>query len=175
MDSSPTEIRPEAPGDEAAIHAVHLAAFPSPGEAGLVDALRRRAEPYLAWVAESGGEVVGHILFTPVTLPGRDDVKLLGLAPMAVLPGRQNQGIGSALVRAGLAGCRELAPRVRGVVVLGHPEYYPRFGFRPASRFGLGCEYEVPDEVFLAQELVPGGLEGVAGTVRYHEAFAAVG
>jgi putative acetyltransferase len=97
----------------------------------------------------------------------------MGLAPMAVLPARQRQGIGSALVRDGLGRCRELG--YEAVVVLGHPGYYPRFGFVPASRFGIGCEYDVPAEVFMALELVPGALRGKPGTIRYHPAFAELG
>ena len=96
----------------------------------------------------------------------------MGLAPMAVLPARQRGGIGSALVRAGLDACRQLG--CTAVVVLGHPAYYPRFGFQPASRFALGCEYDVPDEAFMALEVEPGSLVGKAGTIRYHRAFAEV-
>jgi putative acetyltransferase len=88
------------------------------------------------------------------------------------LPGRQKQGIGSRLVEAGLDECRRAGFDV--VVVLGHPEYYPRFGFRPASIFGLRSEYDVPDPVFMAMELTPGAAMGVQGLVRYHEAFARV-
>lgn len=80
----------------------------------------------------------------------------MGLAPMAVAPERQRQGIGSALVRAGLDRCKE--PGFGAIVVLGHPEYYPRFGFSIAKRFDIGCEYEVPDEVFMVMELQPGYL-----------------
>lgn len=96
----------------------------------------------------------------------------MGLAPMAVMPAAQRRGIGSALIRSGLERCAQLG--YSAVVVLGHPEYYPRFGFVPASRFGIGCEYEVPDEVFMALELEPGALTGMSGTIRYHPAFAEV-
>ena len=96
----------------------------------------------------------------------------MGLAPMAVLPGRQRQGIGSELVRAGLDECRRLG--FGAIVVLGHAEYYPRFGFVPASKFGLKSEYDVPDDVFMALELIPGALRGRAGTIRYHPTFAAM-
>jgi putative acetyltransferase len=159
-------------GDEAAIHAVNAQAFPTDAEARLVGALRTQAHEFLSLVAESGDEVVGHIAFSPVTLDGRN-VPVLGLAPMAVRPDLQRQGIGSALVRAGLAACREAG--VDAVVVLGHPDFYPRFGFRPASTFGLRCEYEVPDEVYMALELAPGSLSSCAGVVRYHAAFSALG
>ena len=110
-------------------------------------------------------------MFTPVSLPefGR---LVMGLAPMAVAPSRQRRGIGSALVEAGLARCKELG--AVAVVVLGHPEFYPRFGFVPAARFGLECEYEVPVEAFMAMELQPHALRGAAGKVSYHPAFGSV-
>ena len=95
---------------------------------------------------------------------------ILGLAPTAVRPDRQRQGIGSQLVRAGLDAARKTG--AAAVVVVGHARFYPRFGFVPASRFGLTCEYDVPDEVFMALELVPGFLAGPGGLVQYHPAFA---
>jgi len=93
----------------------------------------------------------------------------MGLAPMAVLPAKQRQGIGTALVRAGLEECRRLS--FEAVIVLGHADYYPRFGFVPASRYGLTCEYDVPDDVFMVLELSAGTLEGRSGVIRYHAAF----
>lgn len=162
-------IRQERPGDERAVWHVNSAAFGQPDEADLVDRLRKQAGPYLAFVAEVEGAVVGHIAFTPVTLDARPDLDLRGLAPMAVLPGHQRLGVGSALVRAGLAACRE--DGAHSVVVLGHPAYYPRFGFRSADAFGLTCEYDVPREAFMTLELYAGSLDGVEGTVRYHQAF----
>lgn len=88
---------------------------------------------------------------------------------MAVLPSFQKQGIGSALVREGLDQCRQLG--CDAVVVLGHAHYYPRFGFVPASGYGIRCEYDVPDEVFMLVELQPGSLQGLSGRVIYNEAF----
>jgi putative acetyltransferase len=88
---------------------------------------------------------------------------------MAVVPAQQRTGLGSALVRAGLEQCRKLG--FGAVVVLGHPDYYPRFGFSPAARFGIGCEYEAPQEAFMAIELQPGYLKGASGKVEYHAAF----
>ena len=163
------EIRGESEADWGAVHSLLAAAFEHHGEADLVDTLRQRAAPMVSLVADDAGQVVGHILFTPVTLPSHADLKLMGLAPMAVVPGRQNQGIGGALVHAGLDHCRALG--VGAVVVLGHAEYYPRFGFVPAVRFGLGCEFEVPEEVFMVQELVPGYLKDASGDIHYHAAF----
>ena len=112
------------------------------------------------------------IMLSPVSLSGHPDLKVMGLAPMAVSPQHQRQGIGSALIRAGLQRAARLD--FAAVVVLGHPVYYPRFGFSPSSRFGIDCAYEVPDEAFMAIELRPGALDGRAGRVTYHAAFGDV-
>jgi len=163
------EIRAEQPADRAAVHAVTVAAFEAPAEADLVDALRDQARPFVSLVAEGSGAIVGHIMFSPVALSGHPALKIMGLAPMAVLPDHQRRGIGSALVRAGLEQCRLLG--AGAVVVLGHPAFYPRFGFSPSTRFGLRCEYDVPEEVFMVMELQPGFLDGTSGTISYHAAF----
>jgi putative acetyltransferase len=163
-------VRPELPTDIHQIHAVNCAAFDSPMEANLVDALREQTD-VISLVAEQDGHILGHILFSPVRLTGADDLRVMGLAPMAVALERQRTGIGSALVREGLAECQRQG--VAAVFVVGHPGYYPRFGFCPASGFGITCEFEVPDEVFMAMGLVPGVLKGRAGRVFYHEAFRA--
>lgn len=169
MKSRDVEIRASSKSDVSGVRTVNESAFETPAEANLVDCLQEHSGSLISLVAEERGEIVGHILFSPVTLEEHSEPKLLGLAPMAVLPGRQRRGIGSALVRAGLERCRET--NVAAVVVLGHPEFYSRFGFVPASKFGIQCEYDVPDEVFLATELESGGLSGRAGLVRYHPAF----
>jgi putative acetyltransferase len=162
-------IRDERPVDVDSIRAVNLAAFETSTEADLVDALRRRATPLISLVAEDGANVVGHILFSPVTLASEPGLTLMGLAPMAVVPSRQRQGVGASLVREGLDRCRQV--NAAGVVVLGHPEYYPRFGFLPAARLFLRCEYDVPEEVFMVRELREGALCGLSGTIRYHPVF----
>ena len=164
------QIRTEGVADIAAIRALNKAAFDTSTEADLIDALRGRAVPIISLVADDAGTIAGHIFFSPVTLLGHDTLKLMGLAPMSVLPAHQRGGIGSALVRAGLTRCKELG--CDAIVVLGHPEYYPRFGFVPASCFGLSSEYDVPDDVFMALELEPGILRGHSGVIRYDAAFA---
>jgi putative acetyltransferase len=162
-------IRAEQPGDWVAVHRVNEAAFETHLEVNLVDALRQQEPAVLSLVAAHDEAVVGHIMFSPVSLSEHPGLRIMGLAPMAVAPPHQRSGIGSALVRAGLERCKELG--FGAVVVLGHPEYYPRFGFSPASRFGIGCEYDVPDDVFMMLELQPGFLDGTSGVIRYHDAF----
>lgn len=163
------KIRPETEDDLAAIHAVNVAAFETDAEARLVDALREHADPFISLLAERDGEVVGHIAFSPVTHSARADLRILGLGPMAVDPDLQKTGVGTFLVAKGLEECRSLG--AGALVVLGHPEYYPRFGFEPASQFGIKCEYDVPDEVFMAMELQEGYLADAVGLVKYHPAF----
>jgi putative acetyltransferase len=163
-------IREERPIDAEQIRTVNLAAFETSTEADLVDALRRDAGPIISLVAEEDTNIVGHILFSPATLVGQPKLTLMGLAPMAVVPARQRQGIGSRLVVEGLERCRRA--KVAAVVVLGHAEYYPRFGFIPASRLSLRCEYDVPENVFMVRELHDGALTGLWGTIRYHPVFA---
>jgi putative acetyltransferase len=163
-------IRAEAEGDEAAVRRVNELAFERAGEADLVDALRRGGAQLVSLVAEEGGRVVGHILFSPVTVESdAGDWGALGLGPMAVLPERQGRGVGSALVREGLKECARLGREV--VFVLGHADYYPRFGFRAAARDGIGCEFPAPDENFMVAELRPGALGGRTGLVRYAPEF----
>lgn len=162
-------IRAETSDDRQGVYALNLAAFETPAEADLVDALRREADPCISLVAEDDGEVIGHLLFSPARLSADPGARALALGPMAVTPARQREGVGSALLRAGLERCKKLG--YRAVFVLGHPRYYPRFGFVPASRFGITSVYDVPDDVFMALELVPGALAGKAGKMHYHPAF----
>ena len=165
-------IRPETAEDYAAIHEVNLLAFGQEIEPRLVEALRRLPDfiPELSLVAAEASQVVGHILFSPFVIETKDGtVPALTLAPLAVRPEFQNQGIGSQLVREGLEECRRLGHSI--VVVVGHPEYYPRFGFSPARARGLEAPFPVPDEAFMVLELAPGALDGVAGTVRFPPPF----
>ena len=163
-------IRPEEASDVEWIREVNVRAFETRAEADLVDTLRTDARPLISLVAQQDGEIVGHIMFSPVSLSGHADLRVMGLAPMAVLPSRQRQGVGTALVREGIQRCR--ANGADAVVVLGYADYYPRFGFLPASRWGIRSEYDVPDDVFMALELKDGCLTGRSGTIRYHRAFA---
>jgi putative acetyltransferase len=164
------QIRPEQIEEIAAIRRVNERAFNGPAEADLVDRLRERGQVTLSLVAVRAGEIVGHILFSPVVIESpRQTIAAVGLAPMAVLPELQNQGIGSLLVSAGLERCRSAGHLV--AVVLGHPQYYRRFGFVPASRYTIRSEYDVADEHFMVIELRPGALAGQSGTVKYQAAF----
>jgi putative acetyltransferase len=165
-------VRPEEQTDRAAVHALNRRAFESEAEANLVDALREHALPVVSLVAEHEGEIIGHILFSPVSLLGHPQLRIMGLAPMAVAPEHQRRGVGSALVRAGLEQCKTLG--FGAAVVLGHPEYYPRFGFVPSTRFGITSEYNAPEGAFMAMELQPGYLHQKARTIRYHATFAGV-
>jgi putative acetyltransferase len=166
-------IRAETTEDHDAIRRVNELAFGRPNEADLIDSLRANARPYVSLVAFVDEQVVGHIFFSPVSVESENNAfTAMGLAPMAVLPEYQNRGIGSRLVSEGLKECRRLGHDI--VAVLGHANYYPRFGFTPASRKGLRSEYDVPDEVFMVAELVPGALEGRRGLVKYQPEFGKV-
>ena len=179
-------IRPERKTDRAAIRRVNEAAFDQPAEADLVDALRSAGAVIGSLVAEVGAEVVGHILFSPAVLNSHSQSggvahsdtpaselprPIAALGPMAVLPERQGQGIGSQLVVAGLEVCRAAGYDL--VIVLGHLEFYPRFGFRPAPPLGIRWEHGA-DSHFMVMELQPGALAGASGVVRYRPEFDGV-
>jgi putative acetyltransferase len=168
-------IRKETPADVPAIFELNVRAFGQPAEAMLVDTLRQDGDfiPALSLVAVDEGRIVGHILSPPITIASPEGrVPALALAPIAVLPELRRRGIGSLLVREGLAACRRHGHRI--VVVVGHPAYYPRFGFTPARVRGIEAPFPVPDEAFMVIALVEGSLEGIHGTVRYPPAFDAV-
>lgn len=161
-------IRPETAADIPAIRQVNQLAFGSEGEANLVDALRDGGYARVSLVAETLGQVVGHVLFSRLPIAtATGTVEALALAPLAVLPEWQNQAIGSRLTRRGLEECRRQGHTI--VVVLGHPHYYPRFGF--SSELALPLESPYAGESFMALELVAGALAGVAGQVEYPPPF----
>jgi putative acetyltransferase len=165
-------IRPEEAQDRSSVFEVNRRAFETELEARLVDAVRSLGEPLISRVAVIEDRVVGHILFSPVTVENNAVGALtMGLGPMAVEPALQRQGIGGRLVEAGLAGCRALG--ADAVFVLGHTDYYPRFGFQPA--LGAGCRYrdERFDPYFMVLELVPGSLASLSGRVEYADPFEA--
>lgn len=162
-------VRAEKSEDVKVVHRVNTAAFGREGEANLVDQLRQVADT-LSFVAVESEQIVGHIFFSPVTIDGEcDDLLVLGLAPVAVLPDYQRQGIGTLLIQQGLRECERCG--FQAVVVLGSPEYYGRFGFTPAKEKGLKCEYSVPDEAFMVLELKRDALQNCAGTVKYRSEF----
>lgn len=165
-------IRLEQPEDRADIAKVHEEAFPSPGEARLVDALRISGNLSLSLVAVDELEVIGHVAISPVSLErAAGNVTGLGLGPVAVLPRRQGEGVGSALIRAALEKCRDLGARF--VVVLGEPAYYQRFGFRAASSWGIANEYNA-DDAFMALELAAGSIPRSGTLARYAPEFSSV-
>lgn len=171
MSAMGTHIRREQPDDAPAIRAIHLAAFETPFEADLVDRLRAELDPWYSFVADTDGAVVAHVSFSPVmiTPPPKHPVSLVGLGPMAVRPDHQGRGVGSALADGALAALGDEA--VDAVFVLGHPEWYPRFGFRPARRFGIELALDAPASSFMALEVTPGVLLNIAGKINYHSAF----
>ena len=160
-----TSVRQEQPDDAAVVSAVHTEAFGRGDEARIVERRRQAAPFYLGLVAIDGPQVVGHILFTSVPLRGEHFSDLvLALAPMAVRPAWQRRGVGSALVREGLAACRAAGHEV--VVVVGHPAFYPRFGFVSGRLLGLTAEPPMPDAAFMVAEITPGALRGRRGASR---------
>ncbi|HLF27499.1 MAG TPA: N-acetyltransferase [Anaerolineae bacterium] len=152
-----------------AVENVHQQAFPEPGEARLVRLLHERHQAPVSLAAALDTHLVGHVLFSPVTFdPPQPHIRAVGLAPVAVLPEHQRQGIGSQLIRCGLQQCRDAG--FDAVVVLGNPAYYSRFGFTRARDYGLGNDYQV-DAEFMALELKLGALNGVRAIVKYQPEF----
>jgi putative acetyltransferase len=168
-----TEIRREQPGDIEAVRRVNDLAFEGPNEGAVIDRLRESCDEFLSLVALVDGRVVGHILFSPVELEAEDGrtVRGMGLAPLAVLPEYQRQGIGTELANAGLAIVRQTPCPF--VIVLGHVEYYPRFGFERASARGIRCQWDVPDEAFMVIVLDEEAMRGASGVARYRSEWDA--
>ncbi len=163
-------IRPEIPEDVDSISYVNEQAFGQESESELIEKLRNRGVLTISLVALQDGETVGHIAFSPVVIEsGLSSFEAIALAPMAVLPAHQRKGIGGQLVRAGLEECRRLGHEI--VVLVGHLDYYPRFGFVPAKPKGIECEFEVPEEAWMILELQEGALARRRGTVRFQPEF----
>jgi putative acetyltransferase len=168
-------IRPEKAEDYKAIFTVNKLAFAREAEAQLVENLRNTKGyiPELSIVAISDGNVVGHVLFSAISIKtDADNVPAIALAPVAVLPEYQSQGIGSLLIQEGVKRCQKFGHKI--IIVVGHPKYYPRFGFVSARERGLMLPFKAPDEAFMVLEIVPKSLEGVSGTVVYPPEFAKV-
>jgi len=168
------EFRAEKQEDLEAIRQVNIAAFGREGEANLVDKLRLVPSTH-SFVALKLNQVVGNICFSPVSVEGNysqsllEDLLIIGLAPLAVLPQYQRQGIGSLLVKEGLKQCSQFG--YSAIVVLGNPNYYSRFGFITAKEKGLECEYPVPDEAFMVLEMNKNALLGCRGMIKYRPEF----
>jgi putative acetyltransferase len=163
-------VRAETEDDYPGVHRVNELAFGRVNEAELVEALRQAANPQISLVAIADDQVVGHIFFSRVAVESEKGAfTALGLGPMAVLPEYQRRGIGSRLIGEGLKGCQRIGHDL--VFVLGHPAYYPRFGFEQAKQRGFGCEYDIRDEVFMVAELRLGAADGRNGTVKYLPEF----
>jgi predicted N-acetyltransferase YhbS len=169
-------IRKETPDDFEAITEINNLAFHQKQEGELIENLRKKAEyiPELSLIAIYENKTVGHILYFPITIVAdKSVIATLSLAPMAVLPDYQKKGVGGALITAGLKKAKELG--FNSVVVLGHPEYYHRFGFRKASEWGIKEPFGVPDEVMMAIELKEGGLGSGGGMIDFpKEYYAAI-
>ncbi len=165
------KIRREQKSDYKKVYEITKQAFQQENESKLIEKIRvgEGFVPELSLVAELDGEIVGHILFSKIKIIGEDEYESLALAPMAVVPKLQKQGIGSELVNTGLEIAKKLG--FESVIVVGHEDYYPIFGFEKASKWGIKCPFEVPDEAFMAIELVENSLKGRGGTVQFPKEF----
>jgi putative acetyltransferase len=164
-------IRHEKPEDIPLIYSVIEQAFKRDAEAKLADKLRQACADHLSLVADDNGTIVGHIMFTPVLVKNGKEIQGMGLAPMAVLPSRQRQGIGTLLVQSGLQILQEKSCPF--VIVLGHPDYYPRFGFQPASRLNIRSQWEgVPDDAFMILVVDDKAMHNMTGIATFREEFS---
>jgi len=166
-------VRLERPEDVGKVRALNESVFETPTEANIVDALRQNCPDVLSLVAQEDGYILGHIMFSQAVIDcsGRKVIGM-GLAPMAVLSGRQGQGVGSQLVKSGIDILQER--NCPFIIVLGHPRYYPRFGFELASQYGLSPQWDgVPDEAFMVMIMDPEALDGVSGVAKYRDEFDA--
>ena len=166
-----TKIRFEKPEDIAFIHSVNEQAFGRVSEAKLVDTLRLACTDHLSLVADDNGSIIGHLMFTPVVVTdGKQKTEGMGLAPMAVLPSRQRQGIGTQLVDSGLRILKEKGCPF--VIVLGHPVYYPRFGFQAASGCNIRTQWDgVPDDAFMILVMDHEAMQNVSGVATFRDEF----
>ena len=164
-------IRKEEEKDHKNVYEVNKLAFEQENESRLIEKIRAGSNfiPDLSLVADINNRIVGHILFSKIKVIGNSIFETLALAPMAVLPEFQKQGIGSNLINRGMEKAKELG--FDSIIVLGHKDYYPKFGFRRASKWNIKCCFEVPDEVFMAVELIDGALKGKEGTIKYPDEF----
>lgn len=165
----PIEIRRELAADIPAVRDLNQRAFEEDQEANIVDALRSNRAAWLSLVATLDERVIGHIMYSPLEV---GQLTGAGLGPMAVLPEHQRQGVGSRLVEAGHRHLKEAGCPF--IIVVGHADYYPRFGFRPARPLGITCAWEVPDNVFLLLALDPGKMQAVSGLAKYRHEFSTV-
>ena len=163
------EIRDETTVDIDAIREVNRRAFAQEQEGNIVDTLRSNGAALLSLVAIVDGEVVGHIMYSPATI---NQTTGAALGPMSVLPEFQRQGIGSRLAEAGNQRLKEQGCPF--IIVVGHAEYYPRFRFTPASKHGIRCEWDFPDDVFLIAVLDSAKMQNVSGLAKYRHEFSAV-
>jgi putative acetyltransferase len=165
------EIREETVEDIPGIRFINEQAFAQPAEANIVDKLRESCPGLLSLVAVLEGQVAGHILFSPAFIDSNGvRIEGMGLAPVAVLPAIQNRGIGSALILRGIEILR--GKDVPFIIVLGHADYYPRFGFEKASRHGIVSQWEgIPDEAFMILMLDRKAMQGIVGVARYRDEF----
>ena len=164
-------VRPERIEDIASVRLLNTQAFEQTAEADIVDQLRQVCPEALSLVAEDAGCIVGHILFTPAVIEcGNKVIHGMGLAPMGVIPDRQCEGIGTALVTHGLKVLQKRCCPF--VVVLGYPDYYSRFGFEGASGHNITSQWEgVPDDAFMILIFDHVAMEGISGVARYREEF----